>query len=129
MGPAHRAVKCPQLAVLPDGRPRSLDEFPSQPALARAGDRASIGVRAGGALAGHHAQKPGQLADVAQFPPIPDPGNQLTGHDPSNPWNRPQQRDAPGQLWVTLTVAADLAGRFQDLLFTKSHTVGATDPA
>lgn len=28
MGPAHRAVKVPQLAVLPNGRPRGLDQFP-----------------------------------------------------------------------------------------------------
>ena len=43
MSPAHRAVKFPQLAVLSNGRPRGLDEFPSQPAIARVGDRASIG--------------------------------------------------------------------------------------
>src|SRR5262245_17975682 len=50
---ANRAVKFPQLPVLADRRPGGLDEFASQPPIARASDRSPIRSLTGGVLSGH----------------------------------------------------------------------------
>src|SRR5215468_11492216 len=69
---ANRAVKLTKFAVLANRRPGGLDEFASQPAVSRAGDRSSIGFLSRRVLTGNHSQKPGQLAHVFKLPPIAD---------------------------------------------------------
>ena len=78
MSAANRAEKLPELIVLSDRRPGSLDELTSQPFISSVGDRSSIGSLSGGVLGGDQTQKAAQLADVCKLAPIPDAGQKLT---------------------------------------------------
>ena len=98
MPAANRAEKFPKLAVFSDRRPGGLDEFTSQPAISGMGDRSPIGSISGGVLRGDQTQKPCQLADVFKLSPIADPGQKLTGHDPTNPGNRSSGTPCTGTI-------------------------------
>jgi hypothetical protein len=79
MRAANRAEKLPQLAVLTDRRPGSLDELTSKPAISSVGDRSPIGSLSGGVLHGNQAQKTCQLTDVFNLARLADPSQKLTG--------------------------------------------------
>src|SRR5688572_1419487 len=61
MPAANRAKEFPELSVLSDRGPGTLDEFASQPWVAAMGDRSPIGSLSGGVLSGDQTQKPCQL--------------------------------------------------------------------
>src|SRR6266576_3081545 len=69
---ANRTKEFPQLAVLADRRPRSLNEFAAQSWISTVSNRAASGSLSGGSLSGHQPQK----------------GRQLAGYDPANPGKR-----------------------------------------
>ena len=79
MRAANRAEKLPQLAVLTDRRPGSLDELTSKPTISSVGDRSPIGSLSGGVLHGNQAQKTCQLTDVFNLARLADPSQKLTG--------------------------------------------------
>src|SRR5881409_1186964 len=85
MSVANQTEKLPQLSVLTDRRPGSLDHFTSQPFISRMGDRTPIGSLSGGVLGGDQTQKNAQLADVSKLSPIANAGQKLTGHNPADP--------------------------------------------
>jgi hypothetical protein len=62
MPAGDRAKEFPQLSVLADGRPGSLDELTSQPWVTAVGDRSPIGSLSGGVLSRDQTQEACQLA-------------------------------------------------------------------
>ena len=114
MGLTNRTEELPQLALLADRRPGSLKEFASQPRVSRVGDRSPLGSVSRRVLGGDHAQTSGQLAEVFQLAPIPDPGQQLTGHNPAAPRNPYQVLDPLRQLGLVLTKTPDLLSAYPD---------------
>jgi hypothetical protein len=120
---ANRAEKIPELTVLSDRRPGSLDHFTSQPFISRVGDRTPIGSLSGGVLSGDQTQKPSQLADVSKLSPIANAGQKLTGHNPADPRHAHHIFDTLGQFRIVLAEAADLSGRLKNLLLIKLQAV------
>src|SRR5882724_3840812 len=123
MALANRAEKFPKLAIFSNRRPRGLNELTSKPPISGMGDRSPIGFVSGGVLHGDQTQKSSQLADIFKLAPIADPRQKLAGHDPTNAGNRHHILNALRQFGVGLTKAADLFGRFKDLLLGKLQTV------
>src|SRR4030095_9579342 len=120
---ANRAEKLPQLTVLADRRPGSLDEFASQPFISSTGDRPPINSLPGGALGGHQAQKPSQLTDVLKLSPIADAGQELASGNPADAGNRHQILDTLRQLGLIDAETTDLGDRLKNLLLVKLQTV------
>jgi hypothetical protein len=83
MPAANRTKEFPELSVLADCRPGSLDEFASQPWVSAMGDRSSISSLAGGVLSGNQTQKPCQLTDVLKLSPVADAGQKLASRNPT----------------------------------------------
>src|SRR6266498_5580164 len=125
MSVANQTEKLPQLSVLADRRPGSLDHFASQPFISRMGDRTPIGSLSGGVLGGDQTQKASQLADVSKFSPIADAGQKLAGHNPADARHAHHILDTLRQFRIVLAEAADLSGRFKDLFLVKLQAVEA----
>jgi hypothetical protein len=123
MSVANQTEKLPQLSVLTDRRPGSLDHFTSQPFISRAGDRTPIGSLSGGVLGGDQTQKPAQLADVSKLSPIANAGQKLTGHNPADPRHAHRILDTLGQFRIVVAEAADLSSRLKHLLLVKLQAV------
>src|SRR5262245_40910059 len=119
VGAVNRTEKLPQLSILSDCRPGSLNEFASQPFISGAGDRSPIHSLSGGMLAGHQAQKPSQLTDAFKFSPIADAGQELAGGNPADAWNRLQILDALRELGIVAAKTSDLGNRLKNLLLMK----------
>ena len=123
MPAANRTKEFPDLSVLADCRPGSLDEFASQPWVSAMGDRSSISSLAGGVLSGNQTQKPCQLTDVLKLSPVADAGQKLASRNPTNPRNAHQVFHAAQQLRIFLTEAADLLSGLKNPFLIKLHAV------
>src|SRR5438094_2651667 len=123
MSVANQTEKLPQLSVLTDRRPGSLDHFTSQPFISRMGDRTPIGSRSGGVLGRDQTQKSAQLADVSKLSPIANASQKLTGHNPADSRHAHHILYTLGQFRIVLAEAADLSGRLKDLLLVKLQAV------
>src|SRR4030095_11052639 len=119
----HGAKEFSQFAVLADRRPRSLDKLTSQSSVTGVSNRAALGSHPGGVLGGNQTQKSRQLADVFDLAPVPNAGQKLAGHDPSDPGKCFQILDTLRQFRVGLAKAAALSGGLKDLLLVKLQTV------
>jgi hypothetical protein len=124
---ANRAEKIPELTVLSDRRPGSLDHFASQPFISGVGDRSPIGSLSGGVFGGDQTQKASQLTDVVKLSPIADTSQKLTGHNPADPRHAHHILDTLRQFRIVLAEAADLSGRLKDSLLVKLQAVRGTD--
>src|SRR6266498_3101976 len=123
MSVANGAEKLPELPVLADRRPGSLDHFTSQAFISSAGDRTPIGSLSGGVLGGDQTQKASQLADVSKLAPIAHAGQKLTGHNPADARHTHHILYTLGQFRIVLAEAANLSGRLKDLLLVKLQAV------
>src|SRR4029450_3981045 len=119
----HGAKEFSQFAVLADRRPRSLDKLTAQSSVTGVSNRAALGSHPGGVFGGNQTQKSRQLADVFDLTPVPNAGQKLAGHDPSDPGKCFQILDTLRQFRVGLAKAADLSGGLKDLLLVKLQTV------
>src|SRR6266704_5135097 len=123
MSVANQTEKLPELSVLADRRPGSLDHFASQPFISSVGDRTPIGSLSGGVLGGDQTQKASQLADVLKLSPIANAGQKLAGHNPADPRHAHHILDTLRQFRIVLAEAANLSGRLKHLLLVKLQAV------
>lgn len=123
MALANRAKEFSELAVLADGRPRSLDKLTSKPPISDVCDRSPIGFISRRVLGGRQAQKACQLANIFNLSPIPDSSQKLARYNPADPGDRHQILNALRQFRIAATKPADLLGRLKNSLLRELQAV------
>src|SRR5438094_2410355 len=101
-------VKGAQFRVFANRGPGALNQLVAQAAVARASNATAIDLISGGMLARHQPQKGGNLADVGDFAPISQSGNQVGRDNPANPRKTGEPANHLPQFRIIYAEAADL---------------------